>query len=93
MPAVDLRDVDLELYHALVAPHWPQLRIETLRQAARVGDLLRGGLAAVHWEALKCEGRGVHATMDNMRIFEQRIGAVFRDMGWQQDAACRESRQ
>ena len=93
MPAVDLRDMDLELYHALVAPHWPQLRIETLRQAARVGDLLRGCLAAVHWEALKCEGKGVHATMDNMRIFEQRFGTVFRDLGWQQDAACRESRQ
>ncbi|HZL84774.1 MAG TPA: phosphotransferase [Candidatus Krumholzibacteria bacterium] len=93
MPTVDLRDMDLDLYHALVAPHWPQLRIETLRQAARVGDLLRGCLAAVHWEALKCEGKGVHATMDNMRIFEQRFGTVFRDLGWLQGVACRESRQ
>ncbi len=89
VPAVDLRDMNLDLYHALVAPHWPQLRIETFRQVTRVGDLLRGGLAAVHWEALKCEGKGVHATLDNMRIFEQRVGAAFRDIGWPKDASCR----
>ena len=81
MPGVDLACVDLDLYHALVRSTWPSLEPATLRRAAAVGHLLRGGLAAVHWDALKYIGNEYHS-LDDMLHFRQRIIDALGELGW-----------
>lgn len=81
MPGVDLGDVDLDLYHSIVQTSWPHLGRETLGRAAHVGRLLRGGIAAVHWDTLKYESNPHHA-LDDMLVFRQRIIDALQGLGW-----------
>jgi len=81
MPGVDLGCVDLDLYHGLVQQRWPHLGEGALRRAACVGRLLRGGIAAVHWDAQKYAGNPHHG-LDDMLVFRQRIIDELDELGW-----------
>ena len=81
MPGVDLMGIDVDLYHALVRSKWSHLERETSQRSACVGRLLRGGVAAVHWDALKYAGNPCHA-LDDMLVFRQRIIDDLEALQW-----------
>jgi len=86
-PGVDLGLVDLDVYHECARAVWPKLGRRKLESFAQLGSLLRGGVAAVHWEALKLDPRWLDNPLRNMEIYLQRIEEALRDLGWQAAAA------
>lgn len=49
-PAADLAEAELNTYHQMVLPYWPQLELQTLERAVRTGKILRV-VAAIPGEA------------------------------------------
>lgn len=81
-PGVDLGFVDLDVYHECSRAAWPKIGRRELERFAHLGNLLRGGVAAVHWEALKLDPRWLENRLCNMQIYLQRIEEALRGLGW-----------
>jgi aminoglycoside phosphotransferase (APT) family kinase protein len=86
LPAVDLVDVDLEDYAALVQEAWPTIDVDALERFAHLGQLLRGGVAATRWAA---ESLATHWPRDALRElphYARRILRAFDALGWRAPA-------
>ena len=82
LPAVDLVDVDLPDYAALVRERWPGIDVAALERFAHVGQVVRGGVAATRWAA---ESLRTHWTQDALRElphYAARILRAFDALGW-----------
>jgi len=81
-PGTDLGFVDADLYHACVQAGWPQVDRDSLERFAHLGALLRAGIAAMHWEALKLEVGWPPRCLANMKAYLSRIQDAFQGLGW-----------
>jgi aminoglycoside phosphotransferase (APT) family kinase protein len=81
-PGVDLGFADLDVYHECVRSSWPHIDRDAVQRFAHVGRLLRGGIAAVQWEADKLEAGWSEKPLSNMLLYRGRIEEALQGLGW-----------
>jgi len=81
LPAVDLSCVDLTAYRDGVRGAW-NLDLATVREAATLGELLRGGIAAVSWLSWSLGPRSRERVTTTMPIYLARLRHALEGLGW-----------
>jgi hypothetical protein len=79
LPAVDLPNVDLPAYAEAIERVWPRLDVARL---AQLGQLLRGGIAAVSWASESLATPWPDRAVRELVRYEQRIVGSLARLGW-----------
>ncbi|MBV7336729.1 aminoglycoside phosphotransferase family protein [Chloroflexi bacterium TSY] len=81
-PAADVLRIDLPAYWAAVYDDWPGVELQTLEQMAIIGQLFRGSLAPINWEAQSLAYEWVQSSMSCLHVFHTRLTEAIRASGW-----------
>ena len=88
LPAVDLPNISLSAYAEAVRSDWPGLDLAALGRLAQLGQLLRGGVAAVSWASESLVTRWPHGAVRNLVHYQRRIVESLAELGWRADGAA-----
>jgi len=86
LPAVDLPNIDLSAYAEAVQRVWPRLDLAKL---AQLGQLLRGGIAAVSWASESLTTSWPHGAVCDLVHYERRIVESLAQLGWRPNRVSR----
>jgi hypothetical protein len=83
LPTVDVIYADLDEYWRHVQPHWgSSVDRGALERALWIGMLLRGGVAALHWECTKMHPEWMEWPMQNVQLYLDRITQAQQRLDW-----------
>jgi hypothetical protein len=85
LPAVDLPNIDISAYAEAVHTDWPSLDLAALERLAQLGQLLRGGIAAVSWASESLATAWPEGAIRNFVLYRRRIIDSLAALGWRAD--------
>lgn len=83
LPTVDVINADLNEYWRRVQPYWgSRFDRDALQRALWIGMLLRGGVAALHWECTKMHREWLKWPIQNVQRYVERMTQAQQGLDW-----------
>lgn len=81
-PAVDLRQIDAELYLSIIKNARTDVSLQGIHDLAMFGQLLRR-LVAISWATLSLEAKLSRRPIDKLNVYHCDLGSILSKLGWQ----------